>query len=81
MRIPALRIGMYCALAALAACGSDTPTSTVDNNTARGTLVDNPPFRIASLSAVDFDAVATAHGPPGVWCRFPLHALLDRRRE
>ena len=32
-------------------CGSDSQTSAVSTSTARGTLVDNPPFRIASLDA------------------------------
>jgi len=51
MKTYALRIGMACALAVLTACGSDTQTSTLNDSTARGTLVENPPFRIASVNA------------------------------
>lgn len=40
----------------LAACGSDSTTSTVTSATTRGTLVENPPLRIASLDAADFQA-------------------------
>src|SRR6516225_188643 len=45
-----------CALAALASCGGggavdDTSPYTTDNSTARGTLVRNPPERVASWSA------------------------------
>jgi hypothetical protein len=48
----------------VAACGSDTQTSTVADNTDHGTLVDNPPVRIASLNAADFQAqlASTAAG-------------------
>ncbi len=56
-----------CALGALlllAACGSDTQTSTMDNSTARGTLVDNPPLRIAAVDAATLKAelMASASG-------------------
>jgi Prolyl oligopeptidase family len=44
------------AAALLAACGSDSMTSAVDTSTARGTLVENPPLRIASLDAAAFQA-------------------------
>jgi acetyl esterase/lipase len=40
----------------LAACGSDSTTSTVSSATTRGSLVENPPLRIASLDAADFQA-------------------------
>ena len=40
----------------VAACGSDTQTAVVNNSTAHGTLVENPPLRIASLNATDFAA-------------------------
>jgi acetyl esterase/lipase len=40
----------------LTACGSDSTTSSVASATTRGTLVENPPFRIASLDAADFQA-------------------------
>ena len=60
-----LRITLYFALAALAACGSDSPTSAVSVSTARGTLVENPPFRIASLDAASLQAqlAASAFAP------------------
>ena len=40
----------------LAACGNNSATSTVATSTQRGTLVDTPPFRIASLSAAALSA-------------------------
>jgi len=51
--------GSFCiavAIATLAACGSNSTTSTVATGTARGTLIENPPFRIASLTAAAFEA-------------------------
>jgi len=51
--------GLAAAFVLLAGCGTDTQTSTVATNTARGTLVENPPLRIASLTA---DALATELG-------------------
>ncbi|HEX4051909.1 MAG TPA: hypothetical protein VHY19_13635 [Steroidobacteraceae bacterium] len=48
------------AVATLAACGSDSTTSTVGSATTRGTLVENPPLRIASLDAADFQAQLSA---------------------
>ncbi len=39
---------------ALAGCGSDSSSATVATSTDRGTLVYDPPFRIASLTAADF---------------------------
>jgi hypothetical protein len=56
MKTLASRITLICALAVLSACGNDTPTSAVDNSTARGTLVENPPFRIASVDAATLAA-------------------------
>jgi dienelactone hydrolase len=56
MKTLASRITLICTLAVLSACGNDTPTSAVDNSTARGTLVENPPFRIASLDATTLAA-------------------------
>jgi len=44
------------ALLALAACGTDSTTSAVSTSTARGTLVDNPPIRIASVDAATLAA-------------------------
>ncbi|MBS0387892.1 MAG: prolyl oligopeptidase family serine peptidase [Proteobacteria bacterium] len=56
MKTLALRIALLCSVAVLTACGSDTPTSAVDNSTTRGTLVENPPFRIASVDAMTLAA-------------------------
>lgn len=53
------RGGLLCAAITawgLAACGSDSETSMVATSTARGTLVENPPFRIASLDAAAFQS-------------------------
>jgi pimeloyl-ACP methyl ester carboxylesterase len=50
----------------LAACGgTNSPTGKVASSTQRGTLVDNPPLRIASVNASSFAAQlnATASGP------------------
>ena len=55
--------GSFCiavAIATLAACGSNSTTSTVATGTARGTLIENPPFRIASLDAATFEAQLNA---------------------
>jgi Prolyl oligopeptidase family len=51
-----LRIMLVFGVATLGACGSDSPTSTMEASTARGTLVENPPFRIASLDAAALQA-------------------------
>jgi dienelactone hydrolase len=48
--------GAALAAALLTACGSDSTTSSVDISTTPGTLVENPPFRIASLNAASFSA-------------------------
>jgi dienelactone hydrolase len=56
MKNLALHITGLSLLAVLAACGSDTPTSTIATSSARGTLVENPPFRIASLNAAALQA-------------------------
>jgi len=52
------------ALLVLAACGSDSPTSTVSTSMARGTLIENPPLRIAAVDAATLTAQlnATATG-------------------
>jgi hypothetical protein len=60
MKTTSLRIVWIFALAGLAACGSDSPTSAVATSTARGTLVANPPFRIASLDAAALEAQLSA---------------------
>jgi len=49
-------LGAIAITALVAACGSDSQTSTVPDSTARGTLVENPPLRIASLDAASFQA-------------------------
>lgn len=48
----------------LCACGSSSPTSMAAASTDRGTLSENPPFRIASLDAATFQSElnATASG-------------------
>jgi hypothetical protein len=56
-----------CALGALlllAGCGTDSQTSATDTSTARGTLVDNPPLRIAAVDAATLKAelMASASG-------------------
>jgi dienelactone hydrolase len=57
VKTSAFRISFVSALLVLAACGTDSPTSTIDTiSTARGTLVENPPFRIASLDATTLAA-------------------------
>src|SRR5208283_5072401 len=44
------------AAAVLTACGSDSTTSTSATSTARGTLQEMPPLRIASVDAPTFKA-------------------------
>jgi alpha/beta superfamily hydrolase len=59
-------LGVAAAALGLAACGgTDTPTGTVASSNQRGTLVDNPAVRVASLNATDFTAQlnATSSGP------------------
>ena len=45
----------------LTACGSDSTTSTVNTSPAHGTLVENPPLRIASLNAASLAAQLSAN--------------------
>jgi secretory lipase len=52
--LTSLIVGSSAAL--LCACGSSTGTSAVSSSEAHGTLAVNPPFRIASLNAADFQA-------------------------
>lgn len=52
--------GAALAAALLTACGADSGTSTVNTSTAHGTLVENPPLRIASLNAASFSAQLSA---------------------
>lgn len=59
-------LGVAVAALGLAACGgTNSPTGKVASSTQRGTLVDNPPLRVASVSATDFAAQldATPSGP------------------
>jgi hypothetical protein len=49
-------IGIAIACTGLAGCGSDTETATLNTSTDRGTLLYDPPFRIASLTAADFQS-------------------------
>ncbi len=49
-------LGIAIACAALAGCGSDSSSATLDTSTDRGTLIYDPPFRIASLDAPTFAA-------------------------
>lgn len=51
MKTFALRIVLLATTAVLSACGSESTNSTVDTSSARGTLVEDPPFRIASVDA------------------------------
>jgi hypothetical protein len=44
----------------LSACGSDTDSATVATTTDRGSLLFDPPFRIASLTAADFGSQIAA---------------------
>jgi len=44
----------------LTACGSNSTTSEVATSTARGTLIESPPLRIASLDAAAFTAQLSA---------------------
>ena len=82
--------GAAFAAALLTACGSDSTTSTVASSNAHGTLVENPPFRIASLNAASFQAAAVRqhHRCTAAADRrradlrrgLLLHQVLDRRR-
>jgi len=59
-------LGVAIAALGLVACGgTNSPTGTVASGNQRGTLVDNPAVRVASLNAADFTAQldATSSGP------------------
>ena len=47
-------IGILVGCIGLSGCGSDTESATVGTSTDRGSLLFDPPFRIASLNATDF---------------------------
>lgn len=54
-------LGVAMATLGLAACGgTNSPTGAVASSTNRGTLVNNPAFRVASLNAADFTAQLNA---------------------
>ena len=57
-------LGIVVGSIGLAGCGSDTGSATVGVSTDRGSLLFDPPFRIASLDATDFGSQlgATAAG-------------------
>src|SRR5690348_2075360 len=59
-------LGMALVALGLAGCGgTNSPTGKVASSNQRGTLINNPPLRIASVNATDFAAQlnATASGP------------------
>src|SRR4051812_25716714 len=58
-------LGIAIGVMGLAGCGSDTDSATVGTSTDRGTLLFDPPFRVASLTAADFGAQLGAQ-PAGV---------------
>jgi predicted dienelactone hydrolase len=53
-------LGMAVSVMGLAGCGSDTDAVTAGTSTDRGSLVYNPPLRVASLTAPDFQAQLAA---------------------
>lgn len=58
-------LGAMAAAMLVAACGSDTQTSVENPSTSHGTLVENPPLRIASLDATAFQTQLASSGPSG----------------
>jgi hypothetical protein len=58
-------LGAMAAAMLLAACGSDTQTSVENPSTSHGTLVENPPLRIASLDATAFQTQLASSGATG----------------
>src|SRR5580698_10019611 len=58
-------LGAIAAAMLVAACGSDTQTSVENPSTSHGTLVENPPVRIASLNATDFQTQLASTGASG----------------
>jgi len=53
-------LGIAVGVAGLAGCGSDTDAVVAGTSTDRGSLVYNPPLRVASLTATDFQAQLAA---------------------
>jgi acetyl esterase/lipase len=62
MRIFRTLLWAACFASVLAGCGSgsSSPGASVNNSGARGTLIQDPPLRIASLTATDFTAQLNA---------------------
>jgi Prolyl oligopeptidase family len=58
-------LGAIAAAMLVAACGSDTQTSVENPSTSHGTLVENPPVRIASLDATTFGTQIASTGASG----------------
>jgi Prolyl oligopeptidase family len=58
-------LGAIAAAMLVAACGSDTQTSVENPSTSHGTLVENPPVRIASLDATTFGTQLASTGTTG----------------
>ena len=58
-------MGAIAAAMLVAACGSDTQTSVENPSTSHGTLVENPPLRIASLDATTFQTQIASTGATG----------------
>jgi prolyl oligopeptidase family protein len=59
-------LGAIAAAVLIAACGTDSQTSLEGNPSAgHGTLVENPPVRIASLDATTFKTQIASSGPSG----------------
>ncbi len=58
-------LGIAVGCLSLAGCGSDTSSATLNTGTTRGTLIYDPAFRVASLTAADFTAEInrSAQGP------------------
>src|SRR5262249_18899132 len=62
-----LSVGVAMLAAALAACSDGTGGSTAGGDTSGkpGSLIFNPPLRVATLTAADLAAQLNAHGPTG----------------
>ncbi|HTC51839.1 MAG TPA: prolyl oligopeptidase family serine peptidase [Steroidobacteraceae bacterium] len=58
--VRACLLGLAAAALGLSACGTDSTTSPASTDTGRGTLIHDPPFRIASLDAATFTAELNA---------------------
>ena len=58
-------LGAMAVAVLVTACGSDTQSAVENPSTAHGTLVEDPPLRIASLTAGDFQAQLASTGASG----------------